>query len=104
MDVGGGGKDPRRNVKIRSLAESGCVSSEPNEGIMVGVRSSNEPNPRIIMKIVKKNTQGESRELLLKEYFLNAYLIGLLKRVGEESGKIRRRGQPDLEPAPVRVR
>lgn len=56
------------------------------------------------MKIVKKNTQGETRELLLKEYFLNAYLIAMLKRVGEEAGKFRRRGQPALEPAPVRVR
>ncbi len=56
------------------------------------------------MKIVKKNAQGETRELLLKEYFLNAYLIALLKRVGEETGKFRRRGQPDMEPAPVRVR
>ncbi|MEP4076822.1 hypothetical protein [Haloferula sp.] len=56
------------------------------------------------MKIVKKNPQGESRELLLKEFFLNAYLIAMLKRVGEESGRIRRRGRPSLEPAPVRVR
>lgn len=56
------------------------------------------------MKIVKKNAQGEPRELLLKEYFLNAYFIALLKRVGEETGKLGRRGQPALEPAPVRVR
>lgn len=56
------------------------------------------------MKIVKKNAQGETREMLLKEYFLNAYLIAMLKRVGEETGKIRRRGRPALEPAPVRVR
>ena len=35
------------------------------------------------MKIRKKATDGgESRELLLKEYFLNAYLIALLKQVG----------------------
>lgn len=56
------------------------------------------------MKIVKKNAQGESRELLLKEFFLNAYLIAMLKRVGEETGKIRRRGAPHLEPARVKVR
>ncbi|MFC7337191.1 hypothetical protein ACFQY0_08380 [Haloferula chungangensis] len=61
------------------------------------------------MKIVKKNTRGETRELLLKEYFLNAYLIAMLKRVGEEAGNFRRRGQEarpqsELEPAPVRVR
>ena len=34
------------------------------------------------MKIRKKEEEGESRELLLKEYFLNAYLIALLKQVG----------------------
>lgn len=56
------------------------------------------------MKIVKKNRKGETRELLLKEFFLNAYLIAMLKRVGEETGKIRRRGSRALEPVPVRVR
>lgn len=44
------------------------------------------------MKIRKKATEGESRELLLKEYFLNAYLIALLKQVG--SG-VRRRSEKD---------
>lgn len=35
------------------------------------------------MKIRKTTPEnGESRELLLKEYFLNAYLIALLKQVG----------------------
>jgi hypothetical protein len=35
------------------------------------------------MKIRRKNQENdESRELLLKEYFLNAYLIALLKQVG----------------------
>lgn len=56
------------------------------------------------MKIVKKTTNGESRELLLKEYFLNAYLIAVLKRVGEETGRIRRRGQPAMQPAHAKVR
>ena len=57
------------------------------------------------MKVVKKSASGESRELLLKEYFLNAYLIAMLKRVGEEAGKIARRGEPaHLEPAPVKTR
>lgn len=37
----------------------------------------------ISMKIRQKATEGESRELLLKEYFLNAYLIALLKQVGK---------------------
>lgn len=56
------------------------------------------------MRIVKKSSQGETKELLLKEYFLNAYLIAMLKRVGEETGRIRRRGQVALEPAPAKVR
>ncbi|MEM1082680.1 MAG: hypothetical protein AAGI48_01040 [Verrucomicrobiota bacterium] len=56
------------------------------------------------MRIVKKSNAGESKELLLKEYFLNAYLIAMLKRVGEETGRIRRRGQAKLDPAPVKVR
>ena len=33
------------------------------------------------MKTRNKATEGESRELLLKEYFLNAYLIAMLKQV-----------------------
>ncbi len=34
------------------------------------------------MKIRKKINEGKSREFLLKEYFLNAYLIAMLKQVG----------------------
>lgn len=57
------------------------------------------------MKIIHKTSKNETRELLLKEYFLNAYLIAMLKRVGEETGRIaRRRGESALEPAPVRIR
>ena len=37
------------------------------------------------MKIIRKNGEGESREALLKEYFLTASLIALLKRVGREA-------------------
>ncbi len=37
------------------------------------------------MKIIHKNGEGESREALLKEYFLTASLIALLKRVGREA-------------------
>jgi hypothetical protein len=51
------------------------------------------------MKVVRKSPKGESRELLLKEYFLNAYLIAALKRMGEEVAKHTRRG-----PAPQVVR
>ncbi|WP_265594936.1 hypothetical protein [Haloferula sp. BvORR071] len=36
------------------------------------------------MKVVRKTPKGETRELLLKEYFLNAYLIAALKGMGEQ--------------------
>ena len=36
------------------------------------------------MKIRKKTQSGESKEELLREYFLNAYLIALLKQAGNE--------------------
>ncbi len=54
------------------------------------------------MKIVRKNPNGERREALLKEYFLTASLIALLKRLGEEAAK----GISPLEslPALARVR
>ena len=42
--------------------------------------------PRL-MKIVRKTKNGESREALLKEYFITASLIALLKRVGQEAAK-----------------
>jgi hypothetical protein len=44
------------------------------------------------MKITRKSRSGERREALLKEYFLTASLIALLKRVGEEAGKVAPRG------------
>lgn len=37
------------------------------------------------MKIVHKTKNGETREALLKEYFITASLIALLKRVGQEA-------------------
>ncbi|MBC7980531.1 MAG: hypothetical protein H7Y36_08215 [Armatimonadetes bacterium] len=40
------------------------------------------------MKIVHKTRNGETREALLKEYFITASLIALLKRVGEEAAKV----------------
>lgn len=40
------------------------------------------------MKIVRKSKSGETREVLLKEYFINASLIALLKRVGQEAAKM----------------
>lgn len=39
------------------------------------------------MKIVHKTKSGERREALLKEYFITASLIALLKRVGQEAAK-----------------
>jgi hypothetical protein len=54
------------------------------------------------MKVVRKNVKGETRELLLKEYFLNAYLIALLKRVGEGAAKFA--AAPEPQPVKVRVR
>jgi len=41
------------------------------------------------MKIIRKTRNGERREALLKEYFITASLIALLKRVGEEAAKAR---------------
>jgi len=55
------------------------------------------------MKIVSKKAGGESREVLLKEYFITASLIALLKRVGEEAARVAK-PTPKAEPALVRVR
>ena len=56
------------------------------------------------MKVVKKNRKGEKRELLLKEYFLNAYLIAMMKRMGDEVARAAGRGRVKPELAPVRVK
>jgi hypothetical protein len=53
------------------------------------------------MKVIRKNAKGETRELLLKEYFLNAYLIAVLKKVGDEVARHTRR-EPVLKPVRVR--
>ena len=39
------------------------------------------------MKIACKTKDGDRHEALLKEYFITASLIALLKRVGEEAAK-----------------
>ena len=52
------------------------------------------------MKITRKTKNGETREALLKEYFLTASLIALLKRVGEEAA----RASASALPAPVLAR
>lgn len=48
------------------------------------------------MKITRKTRDGARREALLKEYFLTASLIALMKRVGEEAASMRPRrlGKP----------
>lgn len=40
------------------------------------------------MQITRKTHNGERREALLKEYFLNASLLALLKRLGEETARV----------------
>lgn len=55
-----------------------------------------------IMKITRINRNGERREALLKEYFLTASLIALLKRAGEQAAAAMPQRAPAL--APVRVR
>lgn len=54
------------------------------------------------MKITRTTRNGERREALLKEYFLTASLLALLKRVGEQAAKSMPRGV--AAPVPVRVR
>lgn len=54
------------------------------------------------MKITRLDRKGERREALLKEYFLTASLLALLRRVGEEAAKSLPRRIP--APIPVRVR
>lgn len=54
------------------------------------------------MKVVHKTKSGETREALLKEYFINASLIALLKRVGQEAAKAAPRRTE--RPIPARIR
>lgn len=56
------------------------------------------------MKVNRKTRNGESREMLLKEYFLNASLIALLKRAGEEAARLNPAFKRTQALAPVRVR
>lgn len=58
------------------------------------------PTKSELMKITRKTRDGERREALLKEYFLTASLIALLKRVGEEAAK----GMPAAKRAEVLAR
>lgn len=56
------------------------------------------------MKATRKTRRGESRHLLLKEFFLNASLLALLKRVGEESARFPGLDAPGSKLVPVRAR
>ncbi len=55
------------------------------------------------MKVVRKKPDGETRQLLLKEYFLNAYLIAALKSVGDQIRKSRTTEVKLGDPIPVRT-
>ena len=62
----------------------------------VGPSSNEQHQTKFVrMKIRQQATERESRELLLKEYFLNAYLIALLKQFG--SGMRRRTDEENEE-------
>lgn len=52
------------------------------------------------MKIIHPDRNGQHREALLKEYFLTASLLALLKRVAEEVAKT----MPSRAPTPVRAK
>jgi hypothetical protein len=59
-------------------------------------------NPLNPMKITRKSSTGERRETLLKEYFVTASLIALLKRVGEEAAKVAPPRALSMVPARIR--
>lgn len=75
---------------LKILQIFGCDGNFPRLPIRGFVESLFIPiNPLIIiMKITRKDRNGQRREALLKEYFITASLIALLKRVGEEAGKV----------------
>jgi hypothetical protein len=54
------------------------------------------------MKVNRKTRTGESREVLLKEYFITASLIALLKRAGEEAARLNPKFKPAMIPARIR--
>lgn len=53
------------------------------------------------MKIVRKSRNGGRREALVKEYFVTASLVALLKKVGEQ---VARATLPAPVPVPIPVR
>ena len=55
-----------------------------------------------VMKVNRKTRSGESREVLLKEYFITASLIALLKRAGQEAARMNPRLKPAMHPLRIR--
>jgi hypothetical protein len=57
------------------------------------------------MKIIRKTRSGERREALLKEYFLTASWIALLRKVAVQAASaVEPAPRGRLQPLPVRVR
>ena len=56
------------------------------------------------MKVARKSAKGETKEMLLKEYFLNAYLIAILKKAGEEVARLRCGDELAADVAEARLR
>ncbi len=54
------------------------------------------------MKVIRKSKNGETREALLKEYFVTASLIALLKRIGAEAARTAPENQKRLAMARIR--
>lgn len=54
------------------------------------------------MKVTRIDRNGQRREALLKEYFITASMIALLKRVGEEAAKAAPRRARQVAEAKVR--
>lgn len=54
------------------------------------------------MKVTRIDRNGQRREALLKEYFITASMIALLKRVGEEAAKVAPRRSRQIAEAKVR--
>lgn len=75
----------------------------PGRGLFAAWNITGGKNLQKKMKVARKNSKGETRELLLKEYFLNAYLIALLKKAGDEVARFTSVA-PEANLKPIRVR
>lgn len=80
----------RSNAGLRILENFRLRVSETGRDVSGDVkRMSHEPsNIPELMKITRIDRNGQRREALLKEYFITASMIALLKRVGEEAAKV----------------